>query len=162
MEIHRGDGSLGTFIAVQAGLAMQSIAKCRSEEQKLRWLPPMARLDKIGAFALTEPEHGSDSVALETSAHRDGESYVINGDKKWIGNGTIADVVVVWARDTSDNAVKGFLVEKGTPGNNATSHGGQGVATRRLASGRSTSTTYASLLRKSRRERTRSRTAPVS
>ena len=115
MEIHRGDGSLGTFIAVQAGLAMQSIAKCGSEEQKQRWLPPMARLDKIGAFALTEPEHGSDSVALETSAHRDGESYVINGDKKWIGNGTIADVVVVWARDTSDNAVKGFLVEKVTP-----------------------------------------------
>jgi glutaryl-CoA dehydrogenase len=67
MEIHRGDGSLGTFIAVQAGLAMQSIAKCGSEEQKQRWLPPMARLDKIGAFALTEPEHGSDSVALETS-----------------------------------------------------------------------------------------------
>ena len=120
MEIHRGDGSLGTFIAVQAGLAMQSIAKCGSEEQKQRWLPPMARLDKIGAFALTEPEHGSDSVALETSARRDGESYVINGDKKWIGNGSIADVVVVWARDTSDNAVKGFLVEKGTPGYNAT------------------------------------------
>ena len=120
MEIHRGDGSLGTFIAVQAGLAMQSIAKCGSEEQKQRWLPPMARLEKIGAFALTEPEHGSDSVALETSARRDGESYVINGDKKWIGNGSIADVVVVWARDTSDNAVKGFLVEKGTPGYNAT------------------------------------------
>ena len=125
MEIHRGDGSLGTFIAVQAGLAMQSIAKCGSEEQKQRWLPPMARLDKIGAFALTEPEHGSDSVALETSARRDGESYVINGDKKWIGNGTIADVVVVWARDTSDNAVKGFLVEKGTPGYNARSWTGK-------------------------------------
>jgi len=120
MEIHRGDGSLGTFIAVQAGLAMQSIAKCGSEEQKQRWLPPMARLDKIGAFALTEPEHGSDSVALETSARRDGESYVINGNKKWIGNGSIADVVVVWARDTTDNAVKGFLVEKGTPGYHAT------------------------------------------
>jgi len=120
MELHRGDGSLGTFVAVQAGLAMQSIAKCGSEEQKQRWLPPMARLEKIGAFALTEPEHGSDSVALETSARRDGESYVINGDKKWIGNGSIADVVVVWARDTSDNAVKGFLVEKGTPGYTAT------------------------------------------
>jgi glutaryl-CoA dehydrogenase len=119
MELHRGDGSMGTFLAVQAGLAMQSIAKCGSEEQKQRWLPPMARLEKIGAFALTEPDHGSDSVALETTARPDGESYVINGAKKWIGNGSIADVVVVWARDTSDNAVKGFLVEKGTPGYNA-------------------------------------------
>ena len=98
---------------------MKSIAKCGSEEQKQRWLPPMARLEKIGAFALTEPEHGSDSVALETTARRDGESYVINGHKKWIGNGTIADVVVVWARDTADRAVKGFLVEKGTPGYHA-------------------------------------------
>src|SRR5690242_18162274 len=120
MELHRGDGSLGTFLGVQSGLAMRSIAECGSEEQKQTWLPPMARLDKIGAFALTEPEHGSDSVGLETSARRDGESYVINGNKKWIGNGSIADVVVVWARDTTDNAVKGFLVEKGTPGYHAT------------------------------------------
>jgi glutaryl-CoA dehydrogenase len=116
MEIHRGDGSLGTFIAVQAGLAMQSIAQCGSEEQKQRWLPPMARLDKIGAFALTEPEHGSDSVALESSARRDGESYVINGNKKWIGNGSIADVVVVWARDVDDDRVKAVVVEKGPDG----------------------------------------------
>jgi len=100
MEINRGDGSLGTFLAVQAGLAMKSIAMCGSEEHKQRWLGPMARLEKIGAFALTEPEHGSDSVALETSATRDGESYVITGNKRWIGNGTIADIVVVWARDT--------------------------------------------------------------
>ncbi len=119
MEMNRGDGSLGTFLAVQVGLAMQSIAKCGSDEQKQRWLPPMARLEKIGAFALTEPEHGSDSVALETSARRDGESYVIDGAKKWIGNGSIADVVVVWARDNDDGQVKGFLVEKGTPGYNA-------------------------------------------
>jgi len=119
MEINRGDGSLGTFLAVQAGLAMKSIALCGSEEHKQRWLGPMARLEKIGAFALTEPEHGSDAVALETTATRDGESYVINGSKKWIGNGSIADIVVVWARDTADNAVKAFLVEKGTPGYNA-------------------------------------------
>ncbi len=116
MELSRGDGSLGTFVGVQAGLAMQSIAQCGSEEQKLRWLPPMARLDKIGAFALTEPDHGSDSVALDTTARRDGGSYVLDGAKKWIGNGTIADVIVVWARDTSDGKVKGFLVEQGTPG----------------------------------------------
>ena len=116
MELNRGDGSLGTFLGVQAGLAMKSIAMLGSEEQKQRWLPPMARCEALGAFALTEPEHGSDSIALETSARRDGESYVINGSKKWIGNGTVADVVVVWARDTDDRQVKGFLVEKGTPG----------------------------------------------
>jgi glutaryl-CoA dehydrogenase len=119
MELNRGDGSLGTFLGVQAGLAMQSIAMLGSEVQKQRWLPPMAALDKLGAFALTEPLHGSDSVALETSARREGDEWVINGSKKWIGNGTIADVVVVWARDTADRQVKGFLVEKGTPGYNA-------------------------------------------
>jgi glutaryl-CoA dehydrogenase len=116
MELSRGDGSLGTFLRVQAGLAMQAIAMLGTEEQKQRWLPPMARLEKIGAFALTEPDHGSDSIGLETSARRDGASYVINGVKKWIGNGSIADVVVVWARDSQDGQVKGFLVERATPG----------------------------------------------
>ena len=119
MEVNRADGSMGTFLGVQAGLAMRSIAMLGSEEQKQRWLPPMARLEKIGAFALTEPDHGSDSVGLETSARRDGESYVINGHKKWIGNGTIADVVVLWARDVADGQVKGFLVEKGAAGYDA-------------------------------------------
>jgi glutaryl-CoA dehydrogenase len=119
MELSRGDGSLATFVGVQAGLAMQSIAQCGSEEQKQRWLPGMARLEKIGAFALTEPDHGSDSVSLETTARRDGDSYVIDGAKKWIGNGSIADVVVVWARDTEDGQVKGFLVEQGAPGYHA-------------------------------------------
>ncbi len=116
MELNRGDGSLGTFLGVQAGLAMQSIAMLGSEAQKARWLPAMAQLTKIGAFALTEPTHGSDSVALETTARRDGDTWTINGAKKWIGNGSIADVVVVWARDEADRQVKGFLVEKGTPG----------------------------------------------
>jgi len=116
MELNRGDGSLGTFLGVQAGVAMQSIAMLGSEEQKQRWLPPMAALDKLGAFALTEPLHGSDSVALETSARRTGHRWVLNGQKRWIGNGTIADVIVVWARDVADGKVKGFLVEKGTPG----------------------------------------------
>ena len=116
MELSRGDGSLGTFVGVQAGLAMRSIAMHGSEEQKQRWLPSMAKVEKIGAFALTEPEHGSDSIALETSATRVGDSFVINGSKKWIGNATIADVVVVWARDVGDGEVKGFLVEKGTSG----------------------------------------------
>ena len=98
MELHRGDGSLGTFLGVQSGLAMKSIDLLGSEAQKERWLPAMARLETIGAFALTEPAHGSDSVALETSAHREGGTWVLDGAKRWIGNGSIADVVVVFAR----------------------------------------------------------------
>ncbi len=120
MELNRGDGSLGTFLGVQAGLAMNSIAMLGSDEQKSRWLPGMATLDTIGAFALTEPAHGSDSVALETRARRDGDDWVIDGAKRWIGNATIADVIVVWARDEGDGKVKGFLVEKGIPGYRAT------------------------------------------
>src|SRR5262250_597845 len=88
MELNRGDGSLGTFLGVQAGLAMRSIALHGSEEQKRRWLPAMARCEKLGAFALTEPLHGSDSVSLETEARRvGGDGYIINGAKRWIGNG---------------------------------------------------------------------------
>ena len=105
---------------------------------------PMARLEKLGAFALTEPDHGSDSVALETAARRDGDSWVINGAKKWIGNGTIADVVVVWARDTADGKVKGFLVEKGTPGLRRHGDRGQGRRCARCGRPRSPSTTCAS------------------
>jgi glutaryl-CoA dehydrogenase len=127
MEINRGDGSLGTFIGVQAGLAMKSIYLLGSEEQKQRWLPPMARLDKIGAFALTEPAHGSDAVALETTARRDGDEWVLDGAKRWIGNGTIADVVIVWARDTEDGQVKGFLVESDAVGFRATRIEGKGA-----------------------------------
>src|SRR5436309_5288474 len=92
MELNRGDGSVGTFLGVQAGLAMRSIAMLGSEEQKQRWLPSMATLSKLGALALTEPAHGSDSVALESSARRQGDTWILNGHKKWIGNGTIADV----------------------------------------------------------------------
>jgi glutaryl-CoA dehydrogenase len=119
MELHRGDGSLGTFLGVQSGLAMKAIAMLGSEEQRQRWLAPMARLERIGAFALTEPDHGSDSVALETRARRDGDGYIIDGAKRWIGNATIADVVVVWARCDEDGQVKGFLVEPPTPGYDA-------------------------------------------
>jgi glutaryl-CoA dehydrogenase len=126
LELNRGDGSLGTFLGVQAGLAMQSIAMLGSEEQKKRWLPRMAAVDALGAFALTEPAHGSDSVALETSARREGDTWVIDGEKKWIGNGTVADVVVVWARDVADGHVKGFLVERGAPGYDARRMDGKG------------------------------------
>jgi glutaryl-CoA dehydrogenase len=116
MELHRGDASLGTFHGVQCGLAMSSIYLLGSEEQKERYLPAMAVVDKIGAFGLTEPLHGSDSVALEATARRDGDEWVLEGEKRWIGNGSIADVLVFWARDVADGKVKGFLVDKGTPG----------------------------------------------
>jgi glutaryl-CoA dehydrogenase len=128
MELHRGDGSIGTFLGVQSGLAMKSIALLGSEAQKERWLPAMAKLDAVGAFALTEPAHGSDSVALETSARREGDGWVLTGEKRWIGNGSIADVVVVWARSTEDGQVKGFLVETDQPGFAAETIGGKGAA----------------------------------
>jgi glutaryl-CoA dehydrogenase len=114
-ELARVDGSFNTFFGVHSGLAMGSIALCGSEEQKQRWLPAMARLEAIGAFGLTEPEHGSDSVSLETSARRDGDGYVLNGHKRWIGNASYADVVVIWARDEAGD-VGAYLVERGTEG----------------------------------------------
>src|SRR6266516_337995 len=116
MELHRGDGSLGVTLGVHSGLAMRSIALCGSDEQKARWLPAMARMDRLGAFALTEPDHGSDSVALETSARLDGNEWVLAGRKRWIGLGTIADLVIVWARNASDGQVGAFVVERGSPG----------------------------------------------
>ena len=125
MELHRGDGSLGVVLGVHAGLAMRSIALCGSEEQKQRWLPAMARMEQLGAFALTEPAHGSDSVALETSARpvkgdgQAGGDWVLNGAKRWIGLGTVADLVVVWARDTGTGEVGAFVVERGSPGYHA-------------------------------------------
>ena len=128
MELHRGDGSLGTFLGVQSGLAMKSIAMHGSEEQKERWLPAMADLDAIGAFGLTEPDHGSDSIALETTARRDGDEWVIDGAKRWIGNASIAHVTVIWARDTEDGEVKGFLVESDVDGFEATTMEGKGAS----------------------------------
>jgi glutaryl-CoA dehydrogenase len=118
-EWARADGSLGTFYGVHSFLAMQSIALLGDEEQRERWLPAMARMEQIGAFGLTEPEHGSDAVALSTSARRDGDEYVLNGRKKWIGNGTIADLVLIWARDEDGN-VGGYVVPKGSIGWTAT------------------------------------------
>ncbi len=114
-ELARADGSLNTFFGVHSGLAMGAIGLLGSEQQKSRWLPPMARLEKIGAFGLTEPDHGSDSVSLETSARRSGEEYVLDGAKRWIGNASIADVTVIWARDEHGD-VGGYLVAKGTEG----------------------------------------------
>jgi glutaryl-CoA dehydrogenase len=116
LEFARGDGSITTFMSVHGSLCMGTINLLGSEEQKQRWLPPMAALDKIGAFALTEPLHGSDSVGLETTVRRDGDSWVLNGAKRWIGNGSIGDVIVVWARDTGDGRVKAIVVEKNPDG----------------------------------------------
>ena len=114
-ELARGDGGLTTFFAVHSGVVMTSIATLGSEEQKERWLPPMARMEEIGAFGLTEPQHGSDAGLLETTARREGDEYVIDGEKRWIGNASFADVTVIWAREENDK-LAAFLVEKGTPG----------------------------------------------
>jgi glutaryl-CoA dehydrogenase len=117
LELARVDPSIATFMGVHGGLAMGSIYLCGSEEQKLRWLPAMARMEKIGAFALTEPDVGSGAAGgLTTTAQRDGDVWVLNGQKKWIGNATFADLIIVWARDVADSQVKGFVVEKGAEG----------------------------------------------
>ena len=118
MEMARIDPSFATFFGVHDGLAMGSIYIDGSEEQKQKWLPPMARLEKIGCFGLTEPLVGSGaSGGLTTTAKRDGDSWMLNGEKRWIGNAPWCDVSVIWARDLADNQVKGFIVEnKTTPG----------------------------------------------
>lgn len=115
-EMGRVDGSVNTFLGVHANLGMGSIYILGNEEQRQRWLPAMARLEKTGGFALTEPTHGSDSVSLETSARRDGDAWIINGHKRWIGNGAAGDVIVLYARDEADGQVKAFVVEKDEDG----------------------------------------------
>ncbi|MFE1665454.1 acyl-CoA dehydrogenase family protein [Microbacterium sp. P02] len=121
MEISRGDGSLGTVVAVQGGLALRTLALFGSDEQQARWLRPIARGEVPAAFALTEPDHGSDSVSLETVARRDGDGWVLDGAKKWIGNGASGGVTFVWARIDDEPApehgsVRCFLIEQQTPG----------------------------------------------
>jgi glutaryl-CoA dehydrogenase len=117
MELARTDPSIATFNGVHGGLAMGSIYRCGSEEQKRRWLPAMARMEQLGAFGLTEPEVGSGAArGLATTARRDGNGWVLEGRKKWIGNASFADLTVIWARDVADGQVKGFVVEAGTPG----------------------------------------------
>ncbi|MFB9905721.1 acyl-CoA dehydrogenase family protein [Allokutzneria oryzae] len=117
MEYSRVDASTGTFYGVHSGLAMYSVYQGGDQEQRDRWLPAMAAMDKIGAFAMTEPLGGSDVAGgMRTTARRVGEEWVLNGAKRWIGNATFADLIVVWARDEADDKVKGFVVEKGAPG----------------------------------------------
>ncbi|MGW4795672.1 acyl-CoA dehydrogenase family protein [Nonomuraea sp. NPDC004297] len=121
LEMARADPSMATFFGVHTGLAMGSVAACGSAEQRERWLPAMSRMEKIGAFALTEPSGGSDVAGgLRTTARREDGTWVLDGAKRWIGNGTFADLIVIWARDVADGQVKGFVVEKGTPGCTAT------------------------------------------
>ncbi|PRQ11643.1 acyl-CoA dehydrogenase [Corynebacterium sp. 13CS0277] len=129
MEVARCDGSMGSIIAVQAGLVMRAIALYGSPEQKATYLGPLARAEMLGSFGLTEPDHGSDAVSLETSARRDGQEWVLNGQKRWIGFGATGDVTIVWARVAEDSgagggaggrgAIHGFLVPQDTPGYSA-------------------------------------------
>lgn len=116
-EFGRIDPSIATFLGVQSGLAMGSIYMCGSEEQKQEWLPQMQRLEKIGAFGLTEPEVGSATAGgLTTTCRKTENGWVLNGQKKWIGNSTFSDITIIWARDLDDGQVKGFIVRKENPG----------------------------------------------
>ena len=121
MELEAGDSGLRTFVSVQGSLAMSAIHKFGSEDQKQTWLPPMARGEAIGCFGLTEPTAGSDPASMKTFASKEGSDWVLNGEKRWIGLATIADVAVVWARtDEEKNPVRGFLVPTDTEGFSAT------------------------------------------
>jgi glutaryl-CoA dehydrogenase len=117
-ELARVDSSFATFAGIDGGLVPSTLQAFGTEEQKQRWLPRLANGDAIGAFGLTEPDHGSDAAGMETSAVRDGDDYMLNGAKRWIGNATICDVVVIWAR--AEEGIAGFLVEPPNPGFNAT------------------------------------------
>ena len=125
-ELERGDSGLRSFASVQSGLVMYPIWDFGSETQKERWLPPLASGKAIGCFGLTEPDFGSNPGGMRTTARRAGDSWVLNGAKQWITNGTLADVAVVWAQtDDSSGGIRGFLVEKGTPGFTATDQHGK-------------------------------------
>ncbi|TYC14919.1 acyl-CoA dehydrogenase [Bizionia gelidisalsuginis] len=116
-ELARVDVSISTFFGVHSGLAMGSIYLCGSEEQKQEWLPKMQKMEAIGAFGLTEPNVGSGVAGgMETTCKKVGDEWILNGQKKWIGNATFADVIIIWARDIDDNQAKGFLLRKGNPG----------------------------------------------
>ncbi|MCU1586459.1 MAG: acyl-CoA dehydrogenase [Microbacteriaceae bacterium] len=121
LELARVDASVSTLVGMQNGLVMGSIAVAGSAEQRAEWLPKLASVELLGAFGLTEPLSGSDTAqGLQTVARRDGDHWVINGAKRWIGNGSISDVTIIWARDAEDNQVKGFIVPTTTEGYSAT------------------------------------------
>src|SRR5690606_17565727 len=117
MELARVDVSISTFFGVHSGLAMGSIYVCGSEEQKQEWLPKMQKMEAIGAFGFAGPEVWSGVAGgFETTCRQEGDEWVLNGQKKWIGNATFADVTIIWARDEASDQVKGFLIRKGNPG----------------------------------------------
>ncbi len=121
MELARVDPSVATFVGVQNGLVNGSLSLCGSAEQRAEWIPKFASGELIGAFGLTEPLSGSDSAqGLRTTAAREGDSWVLNGAKRWIGNGTFSDITIIWAKDVEDGQVKGFIVPTTTPGYTAT------------------------------------------
>lgn len=121
IELGRVDASVSTYIGVHNGLAMGAVSACGSAEQRAEWLPQMAAGDVVGAFGLTEPLSGSDSAqGLRTTARRDGDNWIINGEKRWIGNATFSDITIIWAKDVEDGQVKGFIVPTSTPGYTAT------------------------------------------
>ena len=121
LELARVDASVATFVGVQNGLVAGTIAATGSPEQRAEWLPQLATGDVVGAFALTEPLSGSDSArGLRTTATRAGGGWVLNGEKRWIGNATFSDITIVWAKDAADGQVKGFIVPTDTPGYTAT------------------------------------------
>jgi len=111
-ELSRGDGSINTFMGVQSNLTMGAIDMLGSEDQRGRWLPRMAALELLGSFALTEARHGSDSVRIETTAERQGDEWVLHGAKRWIGNASLAHVVIIFARDVADGKVKAFVMQR--------------------------------------------------
>jgi glutaryl-CoA dehydrogenase len=120
LELARVDASVATLVGMQNGLVMGSIAVAGSDEQRAEWLPRFASGELLGAFGLTEPLSGSDTAqGLRTVAKRDGDNWIINGAKRWIGNGSISDVTIIWARDEADNQVKGFIVPTSTRGYSA-------------------------------------------
>ena len=121
MELARVDPSVATFVGVQNGLVNGSLSLCGSAEQREEWIPKLASGELVGAFGLTEPLSGSDSAqGLRTTAKREGDSWVLNGQKRWIGNATFSDITIIWAKDVHDSQVKGFIVPTTTPGYTAT------------------------------------------
>lgn len=121
LELARVDASVGTFVGVQNGLATGSLAVAGSAEQRREWIPKLASGEVIGAFGLTEPLSGSDSArGLRTTARREGDTWILNGQKRWIGNATFSDITIIWAKDEADGQVKGFIVPTSTPGYAAT------------------------------------------
>jgi len=116
LELGKRDGGIATFLSILQTISMVAIYKCGNEAQKQKYLPAMASMEKIGCFGLTEPESGSDASNLSTTATRKANGWVLNGQKRWIGNGTFADIYIIWAMNAETKQVNGFIVEKGTPG----------------------------------------------